>query len=63
MNVDKAKGESISKILISKMVKNICSFLRHAGFYGKFIKYFSNIIISLTHMLVQDVQFKWTHVW
>lgn len=58
MEVDKAKVESISKILILKSVKDIRSCLWHGGFSRRFIKYFSNIVRPLSHLLVQDVQFE-----
>lgn len=58
IDVNNAKVESISKILILKIVKSTHSLLEHVGFYRKFIKNFSNIVKSLFHFLSQDVQFK-----
>lgn len=60
MEVDKAKVGSIFKIPIPKMVKDIYSFLKHAGLYRRFIKNFSNIVKPLCHLLAQDMQFEWT---
>lgn len=41
------------------MVKYICSFLGHVGFYRRFINDINNIARPLSHLFVQDVQFKW----
>ena len=43
IKVDKAKIEVITKLSIAKCVKDIRSFLGHAGFYRRFIKDFSKI--------------------
>ena len=43
IEVDKAKNDVIVKLPISKCVKDIQSFLGHAGFYHRFIKNFSKI--------------------
>lgn len=55
MEVDKANVESIFKIPMSKMRKDIYSFLRHVTFYRLFIKDFSNIVKPLSHIHVQDI--------
>ena len=39
-------------------MKDIRSFLDHAGFYQRFIKDFSKISKPLTNLLVKDVQFE-----
>ena len=41
-----------------KCVKDIRSFLRHAGFYRRFIKDFSKIVKPLCKLLAKDVVFE-----
>ena len=55
IEVDKAKIEVIAKLLMPNCVKDIRSFLEHAGFYRRFIKDFSKIARPLTNLLVKDV--------
>ena len=55
--MDKAKIEVISKLPTPKCVKDIRSFLGHAGFYCKFIKNFSKIVRPLTSLLAKDMLF------
>ena len=57
IEVDKAKIEVISNLPIPKSVKDIRSFLGHAGFYRRFIKDFSKITRPLTNLLGKDVPF------
>ena len=57
IEVDKVKIEVIVKLPAWKCVKDICSFLRHAGFYCRFIKNFSKIARPLTNLLAKDVIF------
>ena len=57
IEVDRAKIEVIAKHLMPKCVKDIWSFLGHAGFYWKFIKDFSKIARPLTNLLAKDVSF------
>ena len=58
IEVDKAKVEVIAKLPPPKSIKDIRSFLGHAGFYRQFIKDFSKITWPLTNLLVKDVCFK-----
>ena len=57
IEVDKAKVEVIDKLPPPKSIKDIRSFLGHAGFYRWFIKDFSKIARPLTNMLAKDVPF------
>jgi hypothetical protein len=43
-----------------KSVKDVRSFLRHAGFYKRFIKDFSVISKQLCNLLTKDNVFEWT---
>ena len=54
---DKSKVEVIAKLPKLKSLKDIRSFLGHAGFYRRFIKEFSKIARPLTNLLGKDVPF------
>ena len=58
IEVDKAKVETIEKLLPPYSVKGIRSFLGHAGFYRRFIKDFSKTAKPLSNLLVQGVSFE-----
>ena len=60
IEVDKAKVEKIQDLPTLKYVKDIRSFLGHAGFYRRFIKGFTSISRPLCHLLSLDVPFEWT---
>nr|GEX66585.1 DNA-directed DNA polymerase [Tanacetum cinerariifolium] len=55
--VDKAKIEVISKLPHPTTFKGIRSFLRHAGFYQRFIKDFSKISRPMTYLLEKNAPF------
>ena len=57
IEVDKAKIEVISSLPYPACVKDIRSFLGHAGFYRRFIKDFSKIALPLSKLLQKDVKF------
>nr|GEZ55426.1 reverse transcriptase domain-containing protein [Tanacetum cinerariifolium] len=57
IKVDKAKVDVIPKLPHPTTVKGIRSFLGHAGFYRRFIKYFSKIVTPMTHLLEKDTPF------
>jgi len=57
IEVDKAKIEIIEKILPPTSVKEVRSFLGHAGFYRRFIKKISLITKPLTNLLLKDADF------
>ncbi|KAK9199090.1 hypothetical protein WN944_014277 [Citrus x changshan-huyou] len=57
IEVDKAKVDLISNLPPPKTVKEVRSFLGHAGFYRRFIKDFSKVSKPLCNLLVKDVPF------
>ncbi|CAA7392252.1 unnamed protein product [Spirodela intermedia] len=57
LEVDRAKIDIISKMKPPNSVKQIRSFLGHAGYYRKFIQDFLNISKPLTMLLSKDVPF------
>ncbi|MBE2321327.1 hypothetical protein DVA67_035760, partial [Solirubrobacter sp. CPCC 204708] len=59
IEVDQAKIELIAKLPSPKCVKDIRSFLGHAGFYRWFIKDFSAIARPLCRLLSKDIPFEW----
>ena len=59
IEVDPAKVELIQKLPTPRNVKDIRSFLGHAGFYRRFIQSFSAIARPLCALLVQDAPFVW----
>jgi hypothetical protein len=57
LEVDRAKVELISKLPPPTTVKQIRSFLGHAGFYRRFIKDFSKISRPLCNLLAKETPF------
>ncbi|GJR00202.1 reverse transcriptase domain-containing protein [Tanacetum coccineum] len=57
IEVDKAKIDVIAKLPYPTNVKGVRSFLGHAGFYRRFIKYFSMISKPMTQLLMKDTKF------
>jgi hypothetical protein len=60
IEVDKAKIEVIEQLPPTVNIKGIRSFFGHAGFYGRFIKDFSQIARPLTSLLAKDAPFEFT---
>ena len=58
IEVDRVKIESIEKLPPPPSVKDIRSFLGHAGFDKQFIKYFSRIAKPLSNLPVQGIPFE-----
>ncbi|RDY05460.1 Retrovirus-related Pol polyprotein from transposon 17.6, partial [Mucuna pruriens] len=56
--VDKSKIDIITSLPNPTSVQDVRSFLRHAGFYRRFIKNFSKIVLPLSKLLQKDVEFK-----
>ena len=57
IEVDKAKVDAIEKMMCSKDIKGVRSFLFHASFYRRFIKGLSKISRPLTNLPQKDVPF------
>lgn len=57
ISVDPAKIDIISQLPYPSSVKEVRSFLGHAGFYRRFIKDFSKIANPLSNLLQKDVVF------
>ncbi|XP_058203012.1 uncharacterized protein LOC131317482 [Rhododendron vialii] len=57
IEVDKAKVDLISRLPPPSSIKQIRSFLGHAGFYRRFIRDFSKIAKPLCDLLAKDVPF------
>nr|GEU30867.1 reverse transcriptase domain-containing protein [Tanacetum cinerariifolium] len=55
--VDRAKVDVISKLPHPTTVKGVRSFFGHAGFYRRFIQYFSKIARPMTHLLEKETPF------
>ncbi|XP_043817312.1 uncharacterized protein LOC122724981 [Manihot esculenta] len=58
IEVDKAKIDTIKNLPYPTSIREIRSFLGHAGFYRRFIKDFSKITQPLCRLLQQDVPFE-----
>jgi hypothetical protein len=61
IKIDKAKIEVIEQLPPPVNMKEIRSFLGHAGFYRHFIKDFSHISRPLTNLLAKNAPFKFTN--
>jgi len=57
IEVDKAKIDTIQSLPYCTNVREVRSFLGHAGFYRRFIKDFSKITSPLCNLLQKDVEF------
>nr|GEW88777.1 reverse transcriptase domain-containing protein [Tanacetum cinerariifolium] len=57
LEVDRAKVDVIAKLPLPTTVKGVRSFLRHAGFYRRFIQDFSKIARPITHLLEKETPF------
>ncbi|CAM8982831.1 unnamed protein product [Rhodiola kirilowii] len=61
IEVDKAKIDLIVTLPYPSIVRDIKSFLGHAGFYRRFIKDFSKKALPLSNLLQKDVPFEFTN--
>jgi hypothetical protein len=57
VEVDKAKVDLISNLPVPRNMKEIRSFLGHAGFYRRFIQDFSKIAKPLCKLLAKETLF------
>nr|GEV42653.1 DNA-directed DNA polymerase [Tanacetum cinerariifolium] len=57
LEVDRSKVDVIAKLPYPTTVKGVRSFLGHAGFYQRFIQYFSKIARPMTHLLEKETLF------
>ncbi|KAM1286038.1 hypothetical protein ACFX2J_000130 [Malus domestica] len=57
IKVDKSKAELVSSLPLPTTVREVRSFLGHAGFYRRFMKDFSKISRPLCRLLQKDVSF------
>ena len=60
IEVDKAKADLILNLPTPKTVRDVRSFLGHAGFYRRFIKDFSSISRPLCNLVLKESTFEWT---
>ena len=60
IEVDKAKIDLISNLPPPKSIRDIRSFLGHAGFYRRFIKDFSSLSRPLCNLLQKENSFEWS---
>ena len=60
LKLAKLKFEVISKLPSQKTIREVRSFLGHAGFYRRFIKDFSALSRPIYNLLIKDTQFEWT---
>nr|GEV23917.1 reverse transcriptase domain-containing protein [Tanacetum cinerariifolium] len=57
LGVDRSKVDVIAKLPYPTTVKGVRSFLRHTGFYRRFIQDFSKIARPMTHLLEKETPF------
>ena len=58
ISLDPAKADVISTLPHPSSMREVRSFLGHAGFYRRFIKDFSKIALPLSRLLQKDVDFE-----
>ena len=57
IEVDPAKISVISQLPYPSCVREVRSFLGHAGFYRRFIRDFSKVALPLSNLLQKEVEF------
>ncbi|RDX95318.1 Retrovirus-related Pol polyprotein, partial [Mucuna pruriens] len=63
IEVDKSKIDIISSLPNPTFVREVRSFLGHAGFYRRFIKNFSKLTLPLSRLLQKDVKFNFDQLY
>jgi len=58
LEVDEAKIDLISNLRVPTTVKQVISFLSHAGLYRRFLKDFTKVARPLTRLLSNDTPFE-----
>jgi hypothetical protein len=61
IQVDPSKIQFIKDLPTPKTQTEVRSFLGHAGYYRRFINFFSKITSRLFVLLMKNVEFKWTN--
>jgi hypothetical protein len=61
IQVDPSKIQVIKDLPTPKTQTEVRSFLGHAGYYRRFINFFSKIASPLFVLLMKNVEFKWTN--
>jgi hypothetical protein len=60
IQVDPSKIQVIKDLPIPKTQTDVRIFLGHAGYYRRFINFFSKMASPLFMLLMKNVEFKWT---
>ena len=60
ISVDLTKVDVISSLPYPSSVREVRSFLGHAGFYRRFIKDFSKVALPLSRLLQKDIEFEFS---
>ena len=60
ISIDPAKVDVISSLPYPSSVREVRSFLGHAGFYRRFIKDFSKVALPLSKLLQKDIEFEFS---
>ena len=59
MKIDSDKVKAIQEWLMLTLARGILLFLGFAGFYRKFVKNYSKLIVPFTEMTGKDIAFTW----
>ena len=60
VSVDQAKIKAVRSWSSPKNVTEVRSFLGLAGYYRRFVKYFSRIARPMTSLMKKEKKFEWT---
>jgi hypothetical protein len=59
IKMDPEKVTAVSEWAVPQTVKDVCSFLGFANFYGRFIRGYSELVRPLTRLTKKEIKFKW----